>query len=129
MKATGLPRVMALVAVVFWTAFGGWALLAPASFYEQVATFPPYNPHFLHDAGAFMLGLAATVALALRWSGALSVALAGTAVAGVLHAISHVVDREQGGSWADTLGLALLALLFVAAAWSQRRAETTAGRP
>ena len=29
-----------------------WAMLAPESFYAAIATYPPFNRHFIHDIGA-----------------------------------------------------------------------------
>lgn len=115
------PHIASSIAIVFWIVGGVWAFVSPATFFESVANFPPYNAHFLRDAGAFMVGLGAAVAAALRWSGVLFVALAATAVAGWLHVVSHVVDRAQGGSMRDTIGLAVFAAVVSAAASVQRR--------
>jgi hypothetical protein len=35
----------------------GVGVVFPHSFYDNVATFEPYNRHFLHDIGAFTIGL------------------------------------------------------------------------
>jgi hypothetical protein len=95
---------------------GAWAFADPASFYDNVALFPPYNRHLLHDVGAFQLGLGTALVLGLAgWSG-LRVALTAVAVAAVLHTVSHVVDRELGGRDADPLALGALAVVLVAAA-------------
>lgn len=37
------------IGAVFHLGTGVWAFAAPRSFYEVIATFPPYNVHFLHD--------------------------------------------------------------------------------
>jgi len=65
---TNPARVIALVIGGFYVLVGLWAFLDPASFYSLVATFQPSNLHFLHDAGAFQvgLGLALTVPAALQ---------------------------------------------------------------
>jgi hypothetical protein len=44
---------------------GAWAFVFPRSFYDHVATFEPYNRDFLHDIGAFTIGLGAVMLLAL----------------------------------------------------------------
>jgi hypothetical protein len=121
METTGGVRAIAILAIAFWCGTGLWAFVSPASFYEVAAVFPPYNAHFLRDAGAFMFGLGAAVALALRPAGALFVVLAAGAVAGVLHVISHIVDRAQGGSVATTIGLAVVAVLFGVGAMALQR--------
>ena len=119
-------RGTALLAAAFYTLFGAWALLAPGSFFETVAPFPPYNEHFLHDAGAFQLGLGAALLAALARRRALVAALAGAAVASVLHAGAHAVDRHLGGRPTDPWVLGLLAALVVVAlviAWRAEAAE------
>jgi hypothetical protein len=112
---------------------GAWAFADPASFYDAVALFPPYNRHLLHDVGAFQLGLGTALVLGLAgWSG-LRVALWAAAVAAVLHAVSHVVDRELGGRDTDPLALTLAAAVLVAAAVASgregRRRDATAAPP
>src|SRR5688572_4680738 len=72
-----LARGIALLAGLFFLGFGLWAFFDPRSFYEQIATYPPYNKHFLHDAGAFQIGIGATLLLALQWKDGLAVALGG----------------------------------------------------
>jgi len=109
----------------FFLFFGLWPLLDPMNFYEEVADFPPYNEHFLHDVGAFQIGLGLTLAIALFWrSDALLVALIGSGVAAALHVWAHVVDEDQGGSSGDTIFLGILAVLLLAgAAWQWTRSK------
>jgi hypothetical protein len=121
-KTTG-TLVVALGAIAFWIVSGAWAFASPASFYDAVATYPPFNAHFLRDAGAFMLGLGGGLVVALRWRDALAAALAGSAVGATFHVAAHVIDLEQGGSLADIAGLTALAVALVAAAVAQRRRE------
>ncbi len=116
MTANTLLRLLVLVAGLLLLASGLWAMLAPDSFYGVVATYPPYNRHLIHDLGAFLLGLGATLGLALALSDALLVALSGNAIAGAAHFASHVVDRELGGQPTDPLTIGLFALLLIALA-------------
>src|SRR5829696_566811 len=97
-----ISRVAAWIGAVFWVVVGVWAFLAPQSFYDNIATFEPYNRHFLHDAGAFSLGLGAVLLLALMtpWD-ALRVALAGVGVGAVMHVVAHAVDTDLGGKSTD----------------------------
>jgi hypothetical protein len=100
----------------FFLVIGAWAFADPASFYAKVANFPPYNRHFLHDVGAFNLGLGTALALGLTsWPGH-RVALWAAAVAAVLHAVSHFLDQALGGHSSDPLALSLIAAALVAAA-------------
>ena len=116
---------LAAVAGVGLAATGAWAMLAPRSFYDGVATYPPFNEHLLHDIGAFLVGLGACLVVALWVRDGLVVALAGNVVGAVLHAVSHVVDRDLGGSSRDpwtmsALALALLLALVLRARWLHR---------
>jgi hypothetical protein len=117
-------RAVAALGAVFWLVVGFWAFFAPRSFVEEVGTFPPYNEHFVHDAGAFALGLGVVLVLALLEFPSLSVALTGSALAAGLHEVAHFLDEDLGGKDADRITLGLLAVLLVAAAaasWPQRR--------
>jgi len=114
--AERIVKAVLVLGAAFFAVIGVWALADPASFYAQIATYPPYNRHFLHDIGAFNLGLGAALALGLtRWSGR-RVALWAAASAAVLHAGSHFADRDLGGRSSDPFTLSLFAALLVAAA-------------
>ena len=79
-------------------ATGVWAFVAPGSFFDVIAPFEPYNRHFIHDAGAFSIGVSCALLLtAARQSGAL-VGLGGYTASAVLHLLSHVMDRDLGGN-------------------------------
>jgi hypothetical protein len=114
-------RIVAGLVGVGLVGFGLWAFVGPASFYDAVATFPPYNEHFVHDLGAFQVGLGSILLLALAWTDGLLAALAGNAVGAVLHAIGHVIDRDLGGRAIDPYSLGLLAVILVLAALSRAR--------
>ncbi len=124
MNVRTIVRVVVFVVAVFFIGVGVWALLSPQSFYEQLATYPPYNKHLFHDVGAFQAGIGSTLLFALFRRDALQVALMGTSVGAILHAISHFVDRDLGGKSTDPYLLSALALVIVlatAAHMSQRQ--------
>jgi PPOX class probable F420-dependent enzyme len=102
-----------LLAGLFMTAAGMAALLAPGWF-ADAAGFPRHT-HFVHDAGAFELGIGVTLLLAAAWRDALALALAGFLVANTTHAVNHAVDLDLGGHRSDPWGLAVLSLLAAAA--------------
>ena len=118
------PVLMALAGGVFFVGIGLWAFADPSSFFDRLAVFPPYNEHFLHDAGAFQIGLGATLLLATVWKDALGVALGGTAIGGAFHTLAHVIDDDLGGKDSDPWLLGLLALALAVAALARRRAGT-----
>lgn len=110
------PAGVGAVAGIVLVAAGVWALTDPRGFFDTTATFSPYNQHFVHDIGAFAVGLGSALLLGLRVTKALAVALVGNAVAAVLHAISHVVDRDLGGRSSDPLLFTVIAVVLVLAA-------------
>ncbi len=116
-----IPRLVAIAVGVFIAALGVWALVDPLSFYEQLATFPPYNRHLFHDVGAFQIGIGATLLLVAFARDPLLLALTGTAIGSVLHAVSHVMDRDLGGRTTDPWSLGLLGLVVLAAALMRAR--------
>jgi len=113
--------VVTAVAGVVNAVGGAWAFVAPRSFYENVASFEPYNLHLLHDLGAFQLGLGAALLAALAWRDALLVALAGGTVGAAVHFVSHLLDRDLGGRGSDPWTLGALALLLLVAFGLQLR--------
>jgi len=83
------PRLWCAVVGGLFAAQGVWAFLAPRSFYDTLATFEPFNAHFIRDVGTIQVGVGvAGVVGALRTRG-LVVGLAGLAAFQVLHVVSH----------------------------------------
>jgi hypothetical protein len=127
-----VPRAVATVGGVGLVALGVWAMVGPRSFFDALARFEPYNQHFLQDIGAFQIGLGAVLLLAgvpARADG-LAVALVGVGVGAALHAVSHIVGRDLGGTpQMDIPSFAGLALLLLAAgAFRWRHARGAARR-
>lgn len=113
-----LPRVTGAVAGALFLAFGAWAMIGPESFFDAVATFRPYNQHFLQDIGAFQIGLGAVLVLAATRLGAdaLAVGLIGVGVGSAAHTLSHVIGQDLGGRPEVDIPLsALLTILLLAA--------------
>lgn len=109
--------VVVLVAAVFTVVTGVWALVSPGSF-ADFADFPEHE-HFLHDIGAFQIGLGVMLLLAIIWRDALSVALAAFLVANTIHMVNHWMDLDLGGAASTPWLLAGLSIL--AAVAFQRR--------
>ncbi len=96
-------------------ALGIWALIDPSSFFDNVADWPPYNRHFIHDIGAFQVAIGAVLLFALIWrSDAVLAALGGAAIGATLHWIAHITDDDlRGGSDTDPYLLGIVALILV----------------
>jgi len=105
-----LTTVTALIGLLT-IGIGIWCLIDPGSF-AQFVGFGEHE-HFLHDVGAFQLGLGATLLLALIWSDALATSITGFLVANTVHTVNHVLDLHLGGSPAQAwlLGAASAALV------------------
>jgi hypothetical protein len=116
MNVRTIVRIVTFAVAVFFIVLGIWALFSPQSFFDQLANFPPYNKHLFHDVGAFQVGIGSTLLFSLFRRDALGVALVGTSVGAVLHAIAHVIDRDLGGKSTDPFLLSALALVIVLAA-------------
>lgn len=121
MRRDRLPVVAAALGALAFLPPGVWAMVAPRSFFDRLATFEPYNRHFIQDIGAFQIGIGAVLALAgLRPAlGALPVALLGSGVGAAAHLVSHIVGRDLGGRPASdipTFGLIALVLLAAGSA-------------
>ena len=99
-RGWGYPRIVAAAGGVFLLAFGVWAMADPRSFFDAVATFEPYNRHFLLDIGAFQIGLGAVLLLAAARPHAdtLAVALLGVGIGAASHVLSHAVTSDLGGT-------------------------------
>ncbi len=116
MTTARFETAVLLLAGLFFLAPGVWAFAAPHSFYDQLAPFPPYNRHLLHDIGAFQIGIGVALLLALRWSDARFVVFAGAAAGATVHVLSHFVDHDRGGKDTDVFVFGAVAVLLVVAA-------------
>ncbi|MCA1702539.1 MAG: hypothetical protein LC808_04430 [Actinobacteria bacterium] len=107
--------IRACVAVLGVISIGAglWAMIAPHSFYDQAATLPPYNRHFIHDIGAFQIGLGSCLIAALALADALLVVLLGNALGGMSHFVGHVADRSIGGQSSDPFTFGVLAVVMI----------------
>jgi hypothetical protein len=109
-------RIIALAVGLFYLLVGFWVFIDPASFYTQVATFQPYNQHFLHDAGAFQVGLGLALLLPAVLGRGLRPALLAVLAASLLHFGAHVEDLRLGGHPATDISVLGVLCLVLAAA-------------
>jgi hypothetical protein len=78
---------------------GAALLLAPTWFYQTIGTFPPFNQHYLGDAGAFLLPLGLGLLLALSDPRRHRLLIGMVALAGLLHTGNHLYDDLILGHW------------------------------
>src|SRR5687767_6418396 len=99
------PKVVAIAGGISLIATGLYAFLAPQSFFDTLATFPPYNEHFIHDIGAFQIGIGAMLVLVAIAADGLGAVLVGAATGQTAHLIAHVLDRDRGENQGTTIPL------------------------
>jgi hypothetical protein len=110
-----MVRMFAAVVGGALAAQGVWAFVAPRSFFDTLATFEPYNAHFIRDIGAFSLGIGVAGLVSALRTRPVVVGLTGLSVFQGVHVLSHIVDRHAGGRpGVDIPALGLLAALTVA---------------
>lgn len=114
MTARSVMLASAWIGALIFLVGGAWAMLAPQSFYDVVATYPPYNRHLFHDVGAFQLGIAAGLVAGIGGRSGLRVALWAGAVGASAHAVSHWIDADLGGRSSDPALITVLAAVLVA---------------
>lgn len=119
----------ALVAGGLMYVFSGAALLfTPEWFFENIGTFPPFNRHYMGDAGTFLLPLGIVLLLIVRHPERHRALIAFAAVGSLIHALNHTYDDIIAGSdfgaWmGTTIPLFILAAVLIAAYFAARRAE------
>ena len=116
MNASGMVRVIWVLAVAFFLVFGLWPLVSPDTFFDTLVAFPPYNAHLVRDIGVFTLGTAGALLAAVRFKDTLLVALIGASTAAIGHVVSHIVDSDKGGNPTDIPLLAVFAAILVVGA-------------
>jgi hypothetical protein len=118
-----LPRIVAIVGGVSFVALGLYGFLAPQDFFDQLATFPPYNVHLIHDIGAFNIAIGTMLVLAATARDGLFAALAGATIGQGFHLASHVMDEELGENQSTMIPViaAVTVILLVATVVRERQ--------
>ncbi len=138
MRARWVRVALALLAFAE-SVVGGWALIAPRSFYDDfpgggsgwVSALPPYNEHLTRDVGALNLALAlllcwAALTLERRLVRAASAAALVYALPHLVFHVDHLNTLSSGDQIAETAVLAL-GVLLPAAVLVSTRGQAAAG--
>lgn len=121
MMASRFVTVVLVFGGLFFLLPGIWAFADPQSFYEELAPWEPYNKHFIHDIGAFQIGIGVALLLALWRDDARLVVLVGGAVGAAVHLATHAMDHNHGGKDSDIPVFGVMAVLLVAGAVARWR--------
>ena len=124
------PQWVALAGGIVFLALGVWAMADPESFFDRVATFEPYNQHFVQDIGAFQIGLGVVLLLAVREArpDGLAVALLGVGTGSAAHVVSHVIGHDLGGSPGTDIPVFTVATALLLAAGVAQWSRAGGGR-
>jgi predicted anti-sigma-YlaC factor YlaD len=110
------------VAGVFYMLTGLGLIFLPRWFFTYIGDFPPFNRHYMGDAGAFILPLGVGMLFAARRPQAHRGVVLVTAGASLLHALNHAYDDWLLGSpighwFGETIPLVLFAGLLLYVCW------------
>jgi PPOX class probable F420-dependent enzyme len=106
-------KTITLLAGIGSTAVGIWALVDAEGFADWTGFGP--GGHYVHDIGAFQLGIGVSMLLAVLWTDALAVVLAAFLVGNTAHAWNHAADADLGGRGFEPYALAAVSVLVLAA--------------
>src|SRR5688572_20372376 len=100
-------------------------LFVPVWFFEKVGNFPPFNRHYMGDAGTFLLAIGIGLLLAARDPMKHKLTVGVGLLASALHTLNHLYDAIIGGSsiahaFTDLAPLVLF-VIILAAAYAQMR--------
>ena len=98
---TRLNRILPIavgVLAAYELLLGLWMLVSPHTFYDQIAGFGPYPPHFIRDTASWQIALGVTLFAAVSRRSWRAPLLAFAALQCGLHAINHWVDVDNASS-------------------------------
>jgi hypothetical protein len=114
-------RVIVIALGLFHLFEGGWQLIAPGSFFDEIGRYGVENTHYVGDVGAFTAAYGIALLIAAGRPSWWAPLLAAGALWYGLHAINHLFDIDEARSDArgavDTILIAIGAGLL---AWLAR---------
>ena len=113
-----------LVLAAYQVGLGGLMALAPATFYELLGPFGPYNAHYVRDTAAWELALAAAAFAAAARAAWRVPVLVLALVHAVLYALNHLLDiGEADPASVGVFNFGALLALAAVLAWLTVRAH------
>jgi uncharacterized BrkB/YihY/UPF0761 family membrane protein len=116
-------RPLLIVAGAYHLALGVLMAVAPRTFFDEIAAYPPYNDHFIRDISSFYLALGAVFVIAAARRSWQVPLLVFALVQYALHVLNHVWDvSDTEPAWFGPANLVSLLLVTAALWWLLRRA-------
>ena len=118
-NATQAKQVIIFIAALMYVLPGIALVLAPTWFFNAIADFPPFNRHYMGDAGVFSFALGIGLLLAVRQPAQNRAVIGAAAVGNTLHLINHLYDDiiVDGGNLthllSNSLPLGIIVILLI----------------
>ena len=120
MSRLALRPLLALVGA-YHVALGAFMVLAPRTFFDDIATYGAYNDHYIRDIATFYLALGAVLLVAVARTAWQVPLLAFATIEFGLHVLNHVWDvGDTDPSWLGPANLVSLALIGAVLLWLLR---------
>ena len=120
MHRIALRPLLALLGV-YHLALGVVMVIAPRTFFDEIASYGPYNDHYIRDVASFYLALGAVLLVAVARTSWQVPLLVFALVQYGLHVVNHVWDvADSEPSWIGPANVVSLALIAVVIAWLLR---------
>lgn len=115
-----LRPLLALVGA-YHLAIGAVMVLAPRTFFDDIATYGAYNDHYIRDVATFYLALGAVLLVAVARTSWQVPLLAFATVQYALHVLNHLWDvSDTEPAWIGPANVVSLALIAVVLLWMLR---------
>jgi hypothetical protein len=122
-------RPLVLLAGGYHLVLGFFMAVTPHGFYDVVASYPPYNEHFVRDIATFYLALGATLVVAAARRSWQVPLLVFALVQYGLHTVNHIVDiGDTEPGWLGPMNAVSIAVVGVAL-WGLLRTASRAQQP
>jgi hypothetical protein len=120
MQRLALRPVLALLGV-YHLLLGALMVIAPHTFFEEIAAYGVYNDHYIRDVATFYLALGAVMLVAVAKTSWQTPLLAFATLQYVLHVVNHLWDiSDTDPGWLGPANAASLALIGAVLFWLLR---------
>ena len=127
MHRIALRPLLALLGV-YHLLLGAAMVVAPRTFFDDVATYGAFNDHYIRDVASFYLALGAVMLVAVAKTSWQTPLLAFATLQYALHVLNHLWDiGDTDPSWLGPANAASLALIGAVLFWLLRGGRATRG--
>ena len=126
MHRIALRPVLALLGV-YHLAIGFVMVIAPRTFFDEIAHYGAFNDHYIRDVATFYLALGAVLLIAVARTSWQVPLLTFALLQYGLHVLNHLWDVADGEpSWIGPANVVSLALIAAVIAWLLRGGQSSA---